>query len=287
MKNLDTKLLRSFVAVAETSSMTAASQKTRQTQGAVSQQVKRLEALLGQKLFLRSGQGVMLTASGTQFLPDAKNMIAYCDGIFERFQAPTTGKTIRFGMPYDLVAAYLSSTLDHFSTSFPDIDVDFHCDASPALKEMVQAGELDLAMIEESIEMAEGDILSVEPLVWIGKPGGKAHRKRPLPISLVAESCVFRQDIINALDGEGTAWRTVFENGNLDATLATVRSDLAVTAGLKSLVPVALEILTYGDDLPDLPNFTISLYPPDKQLQSFTRELSKMIQRAFAPRCVI
>lgn len=282
MKNLDTKLLRSFVSVAETKSMTEASQETGQTQGAVSQQIKRLEALLGQKLFLRTGRGMILTVCGTQFLPDAQNILTSCDSIFERSNTTNMRKTIRFGMPYDLVATYLSSTLDKLSGSFPEIDVDFYCDASPALKYMVRCDELDLVMIEEPVNDTEGDILSVDPLVWIGKPDGKAHRKRPLPVSLVAESCVFSNGTFQALNEMKVAWRAVFQNGNLDATMATVRSDFAVTAGLKRLVPADLRILTEADNLPELPRFAISLYPKGKQLHSYCREFSELIQRTFA-----
>jgi DNA-binding transcriptional LysR family regulator len=281
MKNFDIKLLRSFVAVARTCSMTSAAGETRQTQGAISQQVKRLELLLGQKLFIRSGQGVTLTACGDELLSSAKEIIASCDGVLARFQPTQAGKVVRFGMPYDLVAAYLSRTLDQFSAAFPDVDVELHCDASPALKEMVDAGELDLAMIEEPLSACEGVILRVEQLVWIGKSGGKAHAKRPLPISLVAETCVFRPSIIEALNVRGLAWRTVFQNGNLDATMATVKSDMSVTAGLRSLVPIGLEALTDEADLPELPNFVISLYPTDRQVRSSVRELFLTIQRAF------
>ena len=43
VRNLDTSLLRAFVAVAETAGMTAAANVLHLTQAAVSQQIKRLE----------------------------------------------------------------------------------------------------------------------------------------------------------------------------------------------------------------------------------------------------
>lgn len=283
MADLDTKLLRGFVSVAETGSMTRTAHDMRQTQGAVSQQIKRLEAILGQPLFLRSGSGLALTAAGQDFLPSAKDIITSCDAAFERFQPCESSKHIRFGMPYDLVSVYLSPTLDRFSTLFPDIDVDLHCEASPVLRTMVDEGRLDLAMIEEPVAEAAGDVLRVEPLVWIGKPGGRAQAKRPLPVSLVAETCAFRPSVHNALDEAGFSWRTVFENGDINATMATVRSDMSVSAGLKSLVPSDLTILANDDGLPDLPNLAITLYPPDTSLRASARELSRIIQQAFSP----
>lgn len=262
--------------------MTDAAVETRQTQGAVSQQVKRLECLLGQKLFVRSGKGLILTASGAQLIPEVKDIITACDAVLDRFQPATDHAVIRFGMPYDLVATYLSRTLDQFSMEFPDIEVELHCNASPILKDMVDRGELDLMMIEEPIETAQGSVLRVDPLVWIGKAGGKAYSRRPLPISLVAETCVFRSAITEVLDAKKIAWRTVFQNGNFEATMATVRSDLSITAGLKSLVPSGMEIVADRSGLPNLPSFAISLYPADRTLKSLARELSMTIQRTFA-----
>jgi DNA-binding transcriptional LysR family regulator len=64
---LDPDLLRAFAFVAEEGSFTRAGQRIGRTQSAVSMQVQRLEALLGQTL-LRRGKGgaVQLTAHGTE-----------------------------------------------------------------------------------------------------------------------------------------------------------------------------------------------------------------------------
>ncbi|MGH8966378.1 MAG: helix-turn-helix domain-containing protein, partial [Actinomycetes bacterium] len=50
--NLDMALLRTFVAVCEHAGMTAAGHALHLTQGAVSQQVGRLESVLGMPLFV-------------------------------------------------------------------------------------------------------------------------------------------------------------------------------------------------------------------------------------------
>ncbi len=47
----------------------------------------------------------------------------------------------------------------------------------------------------------------------------------------------------------------MFENGNIDATVATVRSDLAVTTWLASTVPADLDILPSESGLPPLTEF--------------------------------
>ena len=56
LATFDPELLRSFVAIAETGSFTAAAGRVHRTQSAVSMQIKRLEALLGGVLFGREGR---------------------------------------------------------------------------------------------------------------------------------------------------------------------------------------------------------------------------------------
>ena len=55
LATLEPELLRSFVAIAETGSFTAAANRVHRTQSAVSMQIKRLEELLGRELFSRAG----------------------------------------------------------------------------------------------------------------------------------------------------------------------------------------------------------------------------------------
>jgi DNA-binding transcriptional LysR family regulator len=142
------------------------------------------------------------------------------------------------------------------------VEISLMCGTSPELSKALASGSLDLAVIEAATDDAGGECLRVERLVWVGARGGVAHRKRPLPISMVAESCAFRPVVLRALREKDLEWRTVFESGNIEATTATVRSDLGITAWLASTVPSDLDILGRDTDLPILPNFAISLHMP-------------------------
>ena len=55
---LDSDLMRSFLALADTGSVTAAADRLGRTQSAVSMQLRRLEETLGQPLFARLPRGV-------------------------------------------------------------------------------------------------------------------------------------------------------------------------------------------------------------------------------------
>lgn len=62
--NLDLDLLRTFVAVADLNTFAAAAAAVCRTQSAVSQQMQRLEQLVGKELFARHGRNKLLTEQG-------------------------------------------------------------------------------------------------------------------------------------------------------------------------------------------------------------------------------
>ncbi len=81
-RNLDTGLVRTFVAVSDKASMTAAANALHLTQGAVSQQVKRLEEMLGCSLFERDRRGLRLTPPGERLFSQARKLLALHDEIW-------------------------------------------------------------------------------------------------------------------------------------------------------------------------------------------------------------
>ena len=99
-----------------------------------------------------------------------------------------------------------------------------------------------------------------------------------MPVSMVADTCAFRPAVLTALDHQERAWRTVFESGNIEATTATVRADLAVTAWLACTVPPGLDILTSASGLPDLPAFAVTLHLPAAGATAAAAEMARHIR---------
>ncbi|MEP6243003.1 MAG: LysR family transcriptional regulator, partial [Lentilitoribacter sp.] len=80
MNNLDSDLLRTFLAVAQTGSVTAGADKIARSQSATSIQIKRLEDILGRTVFERHGRGVILSETGRQLIPIARDVTERLDG---------------------------------------------------------------------------------------------------------------------------------------------------------------------------------------------------------------
>jgi DNA-binding transcriptional LysR family regulator len=261
-RNLDLDLIRTFIAVADSGSMTVAANLLHMTQGAVSQQIKRLEDVLDCLLFVRKTRKLELSRQGEQFLVNARKLLRLNDEIWADMTGQPLRGALRVGVPYDLVTR-LAPAMKAFAEVHPNVDVSLLCATSPELREAVDSGRVDVSLVEYLASEAEGEVVCTEPLLWVKGRGSDAWQKRPLPLSMVDERCAFRPVVLGALAQEGIAWRTVFESGNIEATAATVRAGLAITTWLASTVPADLETLTpQAAGLPALPAFAICLRLP-------------------------
>jgi DNA-binding transcriptional LysR family regulator len=262
-RNLDIDLVRTFITVADLAVMTAAANALHKTQGAVSQQIiKRLEEALGARLFERGPRNVRLTRAGEILLPKARRLLALNDGIWADMRGEAIRGRVRVGVPYDLVGTFMAPVLKAFAAAHAEVEVSLDCRSSPDLLAALLSGEADLVLAEQPAAQHSGECLRVERLVWVGARGGDAHLRTPLAVSMVAETCAFRGVVLAALERQDRAWRTLFESGNIEATTATVRADLAITAWLACTVPPGLDVLGPATGLPELPPFAITLHTP-------------------------
>ncbi len=284
MRNIDPALLRAFLAVAETGGMTKAGRLLHLTQAAVSQQVKRLEELLGHQLFLRDRAGLPMTPAGERLLPRAQRLLALHDEIWALMTAPDFAGEVRLGVPLDLLARYMPPVLKSFDQAWPAVRVSLVADHSMALLAALERQELDLALTTEAACGPQGEILLDDALIWLGAPNGQAWRRTPLPLSIGDERCAFRQPVLRALADAGRDWRPVCELSNMEALCATAAADLAVTAFLASTAPERLEPVPPEAGLPPLPVFKINLYLAQRSPSTIARALAAHLRTQFAAR---
>ena len=115
--------LKAFEAAARHESFTRAAEELFVTQGAVSHQVKALEAELGVKLFNRERQRLVITEAGRQYLTilrDAFDRIAV--GTERILQRQTSGALTVSSSP-DFAAKWLVNRLGRFAEEHPSIDL--------------------------------------------------------------------------------------------------------------------------------------------------------------------
>src|ERR1700733_9612988 len=90
--------LRAFEASARHLSFKRAASELGVTAGAISQQVKALEAMLGGQLFRRLPRGLLLTPSGERYLPSLSNAFRAISAATEIVAPALRGRRLRLGI---------------------------------------------------------------------------------------------------------------------------------------------------------------------------------------------
>ncbi len=258
-RTIDLVLLRAFVTVAQTGSISSAARQLHLTQGGISQQVKRLESFFACQLLERDVRGTRLTGRGMDFLPKAQRLLDLNDSLCEEMADSDITETVRVGVPYDMAGSHFAPVLKRFSQKRRNVEVIVVSGSSVDLMNDFSKGLIDLTVSQCPEYEGVGERLSREPLVWIGT-SDDLFLHRPLPLCFVTPTCMFRRTVFSRLGEAKIGWRVIFENASVDTTLATVRSGLALTPWLRSLVPDGFQILTADSGLPLLPDFAIELH---------------------------
>jgi len=138
---------KTFIAVAQDGTFSAAGRRLGLTQSAVSAQIKRLESFIGMPLFDRSAKAAVLNAHGRDVLVQAREVV----GMVDRMRAPhlpgAASGTLRVGAIASVQQHLLAHALRAFHAHYPDVRVRIVPGVSLALLGHVDAGEVDLGVM--------------------------------------------------------------------------------------------------------------------------------------------
>ncbi|NCY25872.1 MAG: LysR family transcriptional regulator [Alphaproteobacteria bacterium] len=261
--NFDTVSLQCFIAVAETGSFTRAAERVGRTQSAVTQQMAKLEQMLGKPLLLR-GKGVQLTAEGEIFLGYARRIVALQCEAMDRFAEPDLTGDVRFGLPEDFAAVYLADVLADYTRIHPRILLNVECELTMVLFENFKKKKFDLVLVK----MVQPDLFPhglpvwSEPLEWVGRESALDEGK-PLPLVLSPSPCVYRASALQALEGTGRSWRLAFSSRSYASTCAAVYAGMGITVLPRTMIPDSLQAL-HHKKLPRLNDIHVSLLKHSK-----------------------
>ena len=145
--SLETPLLRTLVAVAETGSFTRAATQVHRTQSAVSMQIKKLEEIVGKPLFERDRRQTGLTREGEALVEYARRILNLHDEALAAVSQPELSGIVRIGTPDDYAAGFLPDVLSDFAESHPNVEVELRCEVSAKIWQAFAAGEVDVALL--------------------------------------------------------------------------------------------------------------------------------------------
>jgi len=228
---LETDVLRSFVAIVETGSFRAAADVVLRTPSAVSMQIKKLEEILGRPVLVRDSRSVVLTRDGEVLLEHARRILALNREIVTKFVAREIAGEVRMGAPDEVAERFLPDMLRRFYESHPGITVNVIVENTELLIERIRRKSVDIALVTCEAGY-DGDrtteILYREKLVWAMLRGGIAAERRPLPISVWNENCLWRKAGIEGLESASLQYRIAFQSAYVSGQKAALLADLAV-----------------------------------------------------------
>jgi DNA-binding transcriptional LysR family regulator len=120
--DVDLRILRSFVAVADELHFTRAAERLHVSQPALSKQIDQLERHLRLRLVKRTSRHVALTAAGRALLPGARELLAAWGGLLAEVQeaAATEARTLQVGFIAHAAGELTPVIFDRFARLRPD-----------------------------------------------------------------------------------------------------------------------------------------------------------------------
>ena len=283
MQPLDSDLMRSFLAVADSGSVTAAAGRLYRTQSAVSLQVKRLEESLGQPLFERQARGVVLTPRGEQLVPYARRVVALLDEAAVALREKPLVGPVRVGIPDEYSGTVLPRALAAFDERHEGVQISVRVDHSSAQIAALEADEIDIGVIYDWAYVQEGEVLCIDPTVWVTSLTHAQHLRRPVPVAVYFRSQWSRDYVEHSLDRQGVDWRAAWSCDMAGGFRVAVTNGMAIAPLSRSTIPEGCRELTAEDVFPMVDNARVVLRRNPRGTSPAVEGMAEVLRAAFAP----
>ena len=275
--NLDIDLLRSLLAIAEEGGFSAAAERVFRTQSAISQQMRRLEDITGQTIFIKKGRSRVLTPAGQNLFRYAQSIVALNDQAVTMVQASEQGGAVRVGAPLDIADSILPKVLKQFAQSHPRVRVILRVDRSPNLMRQLADSDLDITWTTRRSERFDGKLIRTSPTVWICSESFQLTRSEPVPLILADEPSIFRRTALSVLDQHGVPHIERYTCPTLSSIRVALTAGLGVTARTPELLQADLRVLGQREGLPPMPDVNFYVYKANAPLDPPARHMFEQI----------
>ncbi|MFC5184963.1 LysR family transcriptional regulator [Actinomadura harenae] len=254
--DLEIALLRVFVTAVRAGSISRAASALGQTQPALSQQMRRLERVVGHPLLHRSPSGVTPTRAGEELLPYAERILSLSAQALTETGRALTGRC-GVGLLEDVAVSHLPQVLADLARLHPGATLEVLSLSCETVRAAYHAGRVQL-VLDEVPDLPSPPRWTVRrPLVWVSGQGVDVTAD-PLPVILFSGACFWRTAVLETMERSGRRWRVAFESNSLAGVLAAVRSGLGVAALMPANLEPAMDCHDTGA-LPALPDVELGL----------------------------
>lgn len=234
---LDPRLLRSFVAIADTGSFTQAAEQLNMTQSTISQQLARLEEAVGRGLIDRVARPVQATASGERLLGYARRILTLQQEAETMLGDSAGTASIRIGVPDDIVTGNMAQVFAGFTRQHREVRLDVVAGLSRELTRRYRAGEFDIVIVKEPSASADHRASYPEAMAWFESTEAPESWPEPLPLVTFPPGGLYRDAMFERIERERHRWYIALSSSNLYNVIVAVEAGLGL-----SLLPVGTTI---------------------------------------------
>jgi DNA-binding transcriptional LysR family regulator len=251
---LNTFHLRTFLAVVDHGSYSAAAKSLHMSQPAVSQQIHALEEQLGDvRLFRRIGQRMVPTHAGEELLRSARDLVGLAERVEQDMLAlrgQVTGQ-VNLGCTPNSGERLLPALLALYHQQYPSVGLSLLIDNHDRLVEALSERSIDLMLSEELFRRRgfETAALGSEALILVAQEQNPVlspdhpplDTLRDQPFILPRHGEALRRSIDEGLRRRGMAGdlRVVLETSSISALIEAIRHDIGLAFIPQSYLPIA------------------------------------------------
>lgn len=261
---MELRQLAYFVAVVEEAHFTRAAERLHVAQPAISQQIRRLESELGERLLHRDRRTVALTPAGEALLPHARAALAQVEHARQAVAALRgliTGQ-LRIGLVMPLPDRRVVRAVGVFGRRYPGITLSLVEGETDALLAGLAAGDLQTAFVglgpgqelpadlDSLVVAREPAVLAVHPQHPLaGRASVRLTALRDLPVVTLTRASRLRGVLETACRQAGFAPNITAETSDLNVMLQLVAEGAGVAltprSGVEEITGVTAVPLTH------------------------------------------
>ena len=220
------QLLMTYIAVCETGSFTKAAERVHSSQSTISQQINRIESIMGATLLVRTPQRTKTTEEGEFVLRYAHRILDLNSEMLDGISRNLEQQTIRIGVPDDLavdVTRKIGKTQQHYNVS-----IEFTSGLSNSLYQEYQAGVYDIILVKQAI-LGNAYAYRKEPLIWLDSIEHPTFRQKVTPLVLFPPGALYRGHILDSLEQLGHTYKINYCSSNLSAIITASSVGFGIT----------------------------------------------------------
>lgn len=298
-RGFDLAQLRTFVAVAESGSVSAGAGRVFLSQSSVSEQLKKLEARAGQPLFVRSKQGVSATPAGGRLLDHARRIIAMSEAAFEDLHGRTLDGELRIAItdyyrPHDIARILKIFSEQHprlklHVTVLPsatiDSSADDHTSFDIGLSLRLVAANSRAAARRAGAGAAKGPASTVvrhEKLLWVSAADAAPRPVELHRLVLLPSSCQLQRFVVKLLDEHKVQYVVSHSASGVAGLQLALKAGLGVSCLNESSIGDGLAACPSNIGLPALPSVEFHLLPGRPGESELVANARATLKRLFA-----